>query len=783
MFRGLIYLFLILSPSYLFGQSVLLQGRILERAKGLEEVWIQCEQSEKGVFSNAKGEFAIEIAPVFPQNLLFKKLGFKSLEVQILDASFIEIQMIPQDMVMKEVVVSASRREQDAMESTIAVRVLSNRDINRGGTADLSEGLKFKPGLRIENNCSNCGFTQLRLNGLDGPYTQILINSRPVFSALAGVYGLEQINPQMVERVEIIKGAGSALYGSNAIAGTVNIISLEPLENALSFSSQAAFLKGGIPDLRQAFHAGLKSKNSDAGLSLFGSNRTRHAWDADADGYSEITKVEQNNIGFRGNIKLSEKTKWEADMLYLKEFRRGGSHLELEPHLADLAEQLKHDVWGGGSSLWHQFNPNVKAGLYGAFQTIRRESYYGSGGHTQTLQDEGLSDEEIQQSLDMALKSYGLTEDNSFNIGAQVFFDRQKHSFTGGFEFTQNAVSDNMPGYFRIIDQQVRSMAVFAQWEWRINSIFELHSGTRFDQLNLRGNYSYESIQVNQQKKIPVVVPRISGLYRLAQNQRLRLSYGRGFRAPQAFDEDLHVDLVGGTPRFVRLSDQLKPEFSDAFSLSFDQVQGNYILAIDGFFNLLSNPFYTVLLSEEELMVNEKRNAPFKGISRGINAEIKHNKNLNGSWQVGGTLQQAFYDRHISLSESNEGVVEVSSNQMLRTPNWYGYFLADRRLYASGRINFAVNFTGPMQVLYQGEQREIDLVKTPSFAEIDLFYKQLLKLGTYTGLEIQAGVRNIFNAFQRDFESGRNRDATYIYGPLRPRTIFISLNLNLEGKH
>ena len=88
--------------------------------------------------------------------------------------------------------------------------------------------LMFSPGLRVENDCNNCGFSQVRMNGLEGPYTQILINSRPIFSGLAGVYGLEHIPPSMIQRIEVVRGGGSALFGGNAIAGTINVITKDP---------------------------------------------------------------------------------------------------------------------------------------------------------------------------------------------------------------------------------------------------------------------------------------------------------------------------------------------------------------------------------------------------------------------------------------------------------------------------------------------------------------------------------------------------------------------------
>ena len=106
---------------------------------------------------------------------------------------------------------------------------------------NLAQGLIFQPGVRVENNCQNCGFNQVRINGLDGRYSQILIDSRPIMSALAGVYGLEQIPTNMIERVEVVRGGGSALFGSSAIAGVINIITKEPQRNSFSFNESLGF--------------------------------------------------------------------------------------------------------------------------------------------------------------------------------------------------------------------------------------------------------------------------------------------------------------------------------------------------------------------------------------------------------------------------------------------------------------------------------------------------------------------------------------------------------------
>ena len=149
----------------------------------------------------------------------------------------INFEMEEDPILLENVVVSANRNETKRREASNIVNVITPKMFETTNSICLAQGLNYQPGLRVENNCQNCGFQQVRINGLEGPYTQILIDSRPVFSALAGVYGIEQIPANMIERVEVVRGGGSALFGSNAIAGTINIITKEPLNNSLDRKS------------------------------------------------------------------------------------------------------------------------------------------------------------------------------------------------------------------------------------------------------------------------------------------------------------------------------------------------------------------------------------------------------------------------------------------------------------------------------------------------------------------------------------------------------------------
>ena len=133
---------------------------------------------------------------------------------------------------LDEMVVSANKNTVRRKDAPVVVSVINAKMMEQVNAPDLAKTLSFQSGLRVENNCQNCGFPQVRINGLEGAYSQILINSRPVVSALAGVYGLEQMPAARVGRIEVVRGGGSALFGANAVGGTINIITNDPKSNS-----------------------------------------------------------------------------------------------------------------------------------------------------------------------------------------------------------------------------------------------------------------------------------------------------------------------------------------------------------------------------------------------------------------------------------------------------------------------------------------------------------------------------------------------------------------------
>ena len=282
-------------------------------------------------------------------------------------------------LAVEEVVVSASRTETNRKFSPTIVSVASTKLFESTASSNLAETMNFQSGLRVENNCGNCGTTQLRINGLEGQYSQVLLDSRPIFSSLASVYGLEQLPVAMIERVEVIRGGGSALFGANAIGGVVNIITKEPLYNSVTLANTTNISEGGTADFNTSLNGSFVSDDYKTGVYLFGMIRDRDSYDRNGDGFSDIPELNSETVGFRAYYKTSPYTRLTAEYHHIHEFRRGGNAFDLPPHMADIAEQLNHKIDGGGLKFdWFSPDGRHRLGVYASAQRIGRDSYFGT---------------------------------------------------------------------------------------------------------------------------------------------------------------------------------------------------------------------------------------------------------------------------------------------------------------------------------------------------------------------------------------------------------------------
>ncbi|MFN4121896.1 MAG: TonB-dependent receptor domain-containing protein [Flavobacteriales bacterium] len=687
-------------------------------------------------------------------------------------------------LLLSEFVISGSRNLIPRQESPVLINSISSKTLSNLQSNSIADGLSFSPGLRLENNCQNCGFTQVRMNGLEGPYTQILINSRPVFSALAGVYGLEMIPPNMVERLEVIRGAGSVLYGGNAIAGTLNIITKEPIQNSFEASINQAYIMPDTPDRTVSLNGSLVNKKLNKGVRFFAFNRNRNAWDANGDGFSELTKIRNSTMGLDAYYQIHERSKLKAGLFYIHEFRRGGSDMELLPHQSRLAKQAKHKVLSSNVS-YEAFSRNLKNkfSIYSSLQHIQRDSYYGVGGRI-LMPGDTLTETDM-----IALNAYGESQDLSWVSGVQFNRTLNKNlSLISGIEHIQNDVKDRMIGYGRKIEQQTNASGTYAELTYKGNRNWQITAGARNDLLHINGVYNLGDERFVQQKAMIVPVPRISTMYQWNENWAWRATLAQGYRGPQAFDEDLHIETVGGNARFIRLAEDLKTEKSNSLSMSISHEKSagkrQLNIVLEAFYTQLLNPFILTDLEEISTGVSvlTKRNASGASVG-GFNMEANFAFGEKIILQSGATIQYAQYDQNETLWSPDDelGENEVSTKRILRTPNSYGYAHVTYRLRENIAFYYSAIYTGKMLLTHMvdPETERIELKETPRFFEHNIKISYTLKRTKSLKYEIHAGVHNISNSFQRDFDRGAERDAGYVYGPVRPRTVFFGIRMGL----
>jgi outer membrane receptor for ferrienterochelin and colicins len=731
-------------------------GHVVNKATGehLPFMSIMLKGTTVGTYTDATGHFFLKNMPLGRHILVASGVGYKRQEREVV---FVASQTLEVDfelevdaLMLEGVVVSANRNEANRAEAPVIVNVLTSGVFAQTNSTTLSDGLNFQPGLRVETNCQNCGFQQVRINGLDGPYSQILVNSRPIFSSMASVYGLEQIPVNMIERVEVIRGGGSALFGSSAIAGTINIITKEPSSNTISVNNTARMINSTTPDVQTGFNASVVSDDHMTGMVLFGSNRQRSAYDHDGDGFTELTAIRAGNIGAKMFHRINLYNRITAEYHALSEYRRGGNHITRPPHEADVAEQLEHSINTGGLQ-FERFSKDFmhKLVLYTSVQHIDRNSYFGAG-----------------QDPD----AYGTTTDLSLVTGAQYNYSFNRLLFmpadvTAGAEYNLNDLHDQALGYGRNLFQTVHIASAYLQNEWKTDK-WSILIGARLDQHSMMDG--------------PVVSPRLNVRLSPRETVNLRISYGTGFRAPQAHDEDLHMAIAGGEAIVIRLAPDLKPERSQSVSLSadlyhnFGSVQTNIL--IEGFHTALNDAFILEEAGTDPagFLILERMNGS-GAVVQGVNFEGRIVPSGKFQVQFGATLQQSLYNEPEQWSES-----VTPQRRMFRTPDRYGYFTGNWNPAPPLNISLSATYTGSMLVQHYEGVIPKDIEKeTPEFLDATLKLSYEFKFNKQSSLELNGGVQNIFNSYQSDFDQGEFRDAGYIYGPAMPRTLFIGLQVRI----
>ncbi|HPE77814.1 MAG TPA: TonB-dependent receptor, partial [Draconibacterium sp.] len=331
-------------------------------------------------------------------------------------------------------------------------------------------------------------------------------------------------------------------------------------------------------------------------------------------------------------------------------------------------------------------------------------------------------------------------------------------------------VYDEIKTYNYLTDQNSRNFGTFIQSDWAVTKKATLLTGVRADKHNFVDNMIFN--------------PRVSFLFKPNTNAQLRVSWSTGFRAPQAFDADMHIAFAGGGIQTIQLADDLKEERSQSWttSLNWDKPTEKHIVGftLEGFYTKLKDAFVLeeIATDEDGNSIMQKQNGGTSHVA-GATLELRANYNRTLQAEAGITLQKSSYDKAVQWSEELPG-----EKQFLRTPNSYGYYTLTWTPTEKFKTTLSGIYTGTMLVPHYGvpgnsgtPENDI-LFESPDFMETNLKISYTVSSKRLdSSVEFFGGAGNIFDQYQNDFDKGKYRDSGYIYGPAKPRNFYVGIKI------
>ena len=734
-----------------------IKGKVIDKKtkEPLPGVNVIIEHTTVGAATDKNGDYMIKNVPTGQLHVVASMIGYirehKVINIQPDETQTVNFELESTILEMGAVVVTGTSTPHLVEDMPVRTEVIPRRMIEQKHACNLAEALSFHTGIRVENNCQNCNFSQVRMLGLDGKYSQILIDGDPVVSSLASVYGLEHFPEEMVDQIEIVKGGGSSLYGGGAIAGVINMITRMPMINQVRIKYQNNSTDGKI-DQHLGAVAETVFKKGTSGAYVFGSFRKRNPYDHNDDGYSELGEIRNESMGFKWYYQPFINSELLASFHQIHEERRGGNKFDLPVHEAEIAEWIEH--WrSGGTIRWsHRSGPLFDYRFFYSFSDENRKSYYG-----------GLGGDTPQDQLD-ALAFYGKTDNPLHIAGFQSNYRMKNHLVTTGLQYSHDKLKDETAAETAYhLDELFTNTGIFVQDNLHFGDEEQLEfvAGIRFDKHSELNDW--------------IVSPRINGKLNVGNGITLRAAYTTGFKPPQTFDEDLHLCGIEGDQRIIRNSTELQEERSNSISGGVEYLgylnEIPTMLSITAFYTKLQDSFTEQFVSKQGTIELWERINSDGAELKGIEADLGI-RPVNGFEIRGGlTYKKSEYD------SPNE---DFGTRNFFRTPDLSGNI----RLFLTALKPIDIYLHGiyigkadvPHEVVVEGQEDPLlVLEKSDHFFQMDLGINYKLPLNNGLNAKLNVGIKNILNAYQDDLDIGPDRDPAYVYGPIRPRTLYFGI--------
>lgn len=716
----------------------------LETQKAIPFGQILTLPDKKTYSGDTLGRFFIPKSTENPKKLVVVAPGYKTDTFSIGKRTYVEIHLQPKEQQLKEVVVSGNMQEVQRMESTSSIELYTPVLFRKTWNPSLLESVNMINGVQPQLNCNVCNTGDIHINGLEGPYTLVLIDGMPIVSSLSSVYGLSGIPQALIKRVEVVKGPASTLYGSEAMGGLINVITQDPISAPLGKVEVSATSLGEMNiDLATKFMS--KNVQSFLGINAFNYSSPK---DRNGDNFTDLALAKR--------ISIFSKTTFDrkSDLKSTVAFRIYGE-----------------DRWGGEMNWTPKWQGSDS--IYGESVKTNRLEAFGNHEFTPTINLNFAYNSHIQNSYYGKVR-YQANQQTAF---AQLLWKKEINgiSWLAGLPLRFTQYDDNSVATEKSINGKIQNEpsntwlpGLFVQADSKINNSISLLTGIRFDWHSIHGS---------------IFTPRVAIKYRWLEHNTLRLSAGTGYRVVNLFTED-HAALSGS--RTVIIKNELKPEKSWNINLNYSRFinipRGFANLDLGVFFTQFSNQIVGDFMTNSNQIIYDNLNG--FGVSRGINA------NLDARWENGWSTMLGASAMDVFRMEDQSDGKAVKQIQLF-APNFSGTFsVSYRKPGSSWNFDVSGKVNGPMKlpVLLNDFRPEYSPTYTLLNAQVT---KRLNR-----GFEFFFGGKNLLNfipknPLMRPFDpfnkrtdennpNGYRFDTAYNYAPIQGVTAYAGIRWTIQ---
>jgi outer membrane receptor for ferrienterochelin and colicins len=756
------YLFTILLFSILqvsFSQNTSsISGKVSIENQENPQANIQLLKTNYKTQTDSLGNYKLESIPPGNYKIQISSLGLqtiiKSISVKENQPLILDFELSNDENELNEVVISGTLKAVKRLESAVPVEVYSPVFFKKNPTANIYEALQNVNGVRPQLNCGVCNTGDIHINGLEGPYTAVMIDGMPIVSSLSTVYGLSGIPNSLVERIEIVKGPASSLYGSEAVGGLINIIT-KSAANAPTFSADVfttSWLETNV-DLGVKFDVGKKA-TALLGVNYFNYNQRI---DNDNDGFTDVTLQDRISVFQKWTFNRKENRLFTIAARGMYEDRWGG----------DVRWEKKYR---GGDEIYGESIYTKRGELIGSYQLPTEEKLVFSFSGNVHYQDSryGTTSYIANQKIGFAQ----LTWDKKIGSNDLLAGIASRYTY-----YDDNTTSTSLQGQNN--PEKTWLPGIFLQDEITLNEKNKILLGLRYDYNSIHGN---------------IITPRFAYKLKFNDNNILRFNAGTGYRVVNLFTED-HAALTGS--REVVIANNLNPEKSVNANLNYIKKiyfsSGTFVgIETTAFYTRFSNKIVSDYVTDPNKIIYDNING--YAVSQGISTNIDVNFTNGLKLITGATI--------MDVSNVQDGVRERPFLTEKFTATWSISYKIDP-------IDLAIDYTGN---LYSPMKLPLLSDTDPRSPNSPWYSLQNIQF-TYTGwrnFELYAGIKNLLNftpkrnnpflisrtndPFDKNVEYAPNGtvlvtpsnpygltfDTTYVYGPNQGIRGFFGLRYNLR---